>query len=224
LIAAGAGEMGIAVSHAQIQALACHANELLTWNRKINLTRISAPAEMAVKHYVDSLAGVPHVPDGAAILDIGTGGGFPGIPLAVVARPRSILMIDRVGKKIRFLQHAIRLLGLPNAEARHIRAQDLKTQAGYANSFDRVLCRALTDIEQIIALAFPLLKPGGMVVALKGRAARTEEELRRLTDAGAQSTEMADIRSVPYRLPILNLERSLLLIRKHPVKEPKSGL
>ena len=214
LIAEGAGALGIELSSAQIEKLSCHATELLRWNRKINLTRISDPVEMAVKHYVDSLACVPYVPDGATILDIGTGGGFPGVPVAVAAKPGNVLMIDSVRKKISFLQQAIRLMKLHNSEARHIRAQELKDQSGYGEFFDIVVCRALTGIDHIIELAFPLLKNGGAVVALKGRAGQVEKECRQ--DAGKMGTAQSTskIRTVKYRLPVLNVERSLVLIEK----------
>jgi 16S rRNA (guanine527-N7)-methyltransferase len=214
LIARGAGELGVEITGPQLENLACHANELIKWNKKINLTRISDPVEMAIKHYVDSLACVAYMPAGADILDIGTGGGFPGVPVAVAAQPGSILMIDSVGKKISFLQHALRLMGLKNADARHIRAQELKEQAGYGEFFDRVICRALTGIDQIIELAFPLLKAGGTVVALKGRVARTEQECRRLAEKGGGAFGRESIRMVTYRLPVLNEERSMVLIRK----------
>lgn len=214
LIAAGAVELGLQVTAAQIDALACHAAELVKWNQKINLTRISDPSEMARKHYVDSLACVPYIPADANVLDIGSGGGFPGIPLAVVAQPRSVLMIDSVGKKISFLQHAIRLMGLVNAQARHVRAQELRAQPDYRSFFDRVVCRALADIEQIIELAFPLLKPGGMVVALKGRMDRVAQESRRLATAGQKMSGPADMRIATYQLPGSNVERNLVLITK----------
>ncbi len=214
LISRGAGELGIETTGPQLENLARHANELLKWNKKINLTRISDPAEMAIKHYVDSLACGPYIPAGADVLDIGTGGGFPGIPVAVVAQPGSLLMIDSVGKKISFLQQALRLMGLENVDARHIRAQELKEKSGYGEFFDRVICRALTGVEQIVEMAFPLLKAGGMVVALKGRVVRTEEEFRRLAEKSDEAFGGDNIRMVNYRLPVLNVERSMILIRK----------
>ncbi len=214
LIARGAGELGIEITGSQLENLASHANELIKWNKKINLTRISDPVEMAIKHYVDSLACVPYLPAGADILDIGTGGGFPGVPVAVAAQPKSMLMIDSVGKKISFLQHALRLMGLNNVAARHIRAQELKEQAGYGEFFDRIICRALTGIDQIIELAFPLLKAGGTVVALKGRVARAEQECRRLAEKGDGFFGRDTIRMVTYRLPVLNEQRSMVLIKK----------
>lgn len=213
-LVAGAAELGVPVTAAQADTLARHAAELVKWNRKINLTRISDPAEMASKHYVDSLACIPYIPAGANVLDIGSGGGFPGLPLAVVAQPRLVLMIDSVGKKISFLQHAIRLLELDNARARHIRAQELQGQADYRGFFDRVVCRALADIGQIIDLAFPLLKPGGVVVALKGRIDRVAREHSRLMTAGQMLPEPADMQIATYRLPVLNEERSLVLLTK----------
>ena len=214
LIARGAGEFGIDVSSAQISKLACQATELLKWNRRINLTRISDPVEMAIKHYVDSLACVPYVPEGANVLDIGTGGGFPGVPLAVVANPGKVFMIDSVRKKISFLQQAIRLMKLYNSEARHIRAQELKEQSDYSEFFDIVVCRALSGIDHIIELAFPLLKDGGVVLALKGRAGQVEKERRQHAGKTDTVQSTSKIRTVKYRLPVLAVERSLVLIKK----------
>ena len=120
----------------------------------------------------------------------------------------------QVEEKISFLQHAIRLMGLDNARALHTRAQALQAQAAYQGYFDRVVCRALADIEKIIELAFPLLKPGGMVVALKGRMDQVAQESRRLAAAGLKTPGPADIRIATYRLPDTNVERSLVLMTK----------
>jgi len=214
LIKNGAGELGIEISKTQIKKLTCHATELLKWNKKINLTRISEPVEMAIKHYVDSLACVPYVPDGANILDIGTGGGFPGVPVAVAAKPEKVLMIDSVRKKISFLQQAMRLMKLHNAEAMHIRAQDLKGQSNYSKFFDIIVCRALTGIDHIIELSFPLLKDDGMVIAMKGRDGLTEKECHRHAEKMGAAQNAGTIRTVKYRLPLLNAKRSLVLIKK----------
>jgi 16S rRNA (guanine527-N7)-methyltransferase len=214
LIADGAGQLGIEISAAQVEILACHAAELIKWNKKMNLTRISDPAEMAIKHYVDSLACVPYIPVGARVLDIGSGGGFPGVPAAVAARPGNVLMLDSVRKKISFLKHAIRLMRLNNAEAFHIRAQELERETAYGEFFDTVICRALAGIDRILQLAFPLLKNGGRVVALKGRIARTDQECRELAGKSGKVAGWGAIRSVAYRLPLLNVERSIVLIHK----------
>ena len=214
LISKGADGLGIGLSSAQLEKLACHAAELLKWNKKFNLTRISSPAEMAIKHYVDSLACVPHISDAANVLDIGSGGGFPGILVAVAAKPGKVLMIDSVRKKISFLQHAIRLMGLDNCQARHIRAQELKTRKDYGEFFDIIVCRALAGIDHIIELALPLLKDGGTVIALKGRAGLTEKECRQHFGREDAAQRSVTIRTVKYRLPVLNAQRNLVLIKR----------
>jgi len=103
---------------------------------------------------------------------------------------------------------------LTNARARQARAQELQAQATYRGFFDRVVCRALADIAQIRDLAFPLLKPGGMVVALKGRIDRVLQESGRLETPGRKKPGPADIQIVTYHLPVLNEERNLVLITK----------
>lgn len=212
--------MGVDVSASQIELLASHATELLRWNRKINLTRICDPVEIAVKHYVDSLACVPHVPDGAIVLDIGTGGGFPGIPVAVAGRASRVVMIDSVRKKISFLQQVLRLLPLDHAEAMHIRAQELCQLEGYNGFFDVVVCRALTSLDNIIELAFPLLKRGGRIVALKGRTDQTATKWHaQVTQAEAGRDRPGQVRTVTYQLPVLDVARSLVLIAKSRISK-----
>lgn len=210
LIRNGAAEMGIPVSPGQAEAFAQHARALLAWNRKTNLTAITSPEEVAVKHFLDAIAPSRHIPSGAELLDIGSGGGFPGIPLKIMDPSLSVTLIDSVRKKTSFLNFVIRTLGLSGIEARHVRAEALATRAGMARRFDAVVCRALTALADFLRMARPLVKPGGLLIAMKGEISgeeAAEAEAAALTGGGST------IDMVSYTLPVLRLGRRLYLLR-----------
>jgi 16S rRNA (guanine527-N7)-methyltransferase len=212
LIQEGAAAMGITVSSAQAAMFARHAGALLAWNRTTNLTAITDPEAVAVKHFLDALAPLRHIPAGSAVLDIGSGGGFPGLPLKVMAPSLSITLIDSVRKKVSFLKYAIRTLGLTGVEAHHIRAEALARQPERAGGFDVIVCRALTALADAIRLGRPLLKPGGLMIAMKGEI--SEAEIRTAApgeDGGAVETHA--IETIAYTLPVLSLPRRLYLVR-----------
>jgi len=138
-------------------------------NREINLTRITTPIEAAVKHYADSLAllACPGVTrdQPASLLDVGTGAGFPAVPLAVLCPAWRIVAIDGTGKKVRFLRKAVADLQLPNVQVHHARAADWRRS--HRERFDRVLLRAVSKIAPGLEEVFPLVRPGGEVVFYK---------------------------------------------------------
>ena len=120
-----AKKIGIDFDRTQNRLFSAHAAELIKWNRKINLTTITDPIEVASNHFLDSLVPARFMPPHAAMLDIGSGGGFPGIPLKVLLPELSVTLIDASRKKVSFLKHVIRTLKLDDIEALHIRAEDL---------------------------------------------------------------------------------------------------
>ena len=134
LIMDGARQLGIAIDEHICAAFATHAAELIHWNRKINLTAITDPRDIAVRHFIDSLVPAKFIPNGARLLDIGSGAGFPGLPLKIVKPSLSVFLIDGTRKKINFLKHMIRSLNLDQSEARHIRAESGSIVAGKTGS------------------------------------------------------------------------------------------
>ncbi|MEE4355356.1 MAG: 16S rRNA (guanine(527)-N(7))-methyltransferase RsmG [Desulfococcaceae bacterium] len=197
-------EFGADISPEQCGLLARHAEELLRWNRKVNLTAITEPQEVAVKHYIDSLIALPFIPAGAKVLDMGTGGGFPGLPLKIAVPSLSLTLLDSVRKKISFLQFVIRSLQLKEAEAIHSRAEELALKPGYRGEFDIVICRALTDLGVFADMALPFLKSGGKQIALKGKI--TEEEM-----APVRLRMHTDVEK--YVLPVFKAERTVLIMK-----------
>ncbi|MDX1554831.1 MAG: 16S rRNA (guanine(527)-N(7))-methyltransferase RsmG [Xanthomonadales bacterium] len=154
---------------ARIGRIEAHLEELQRWNRAYNLTSIDDPSEMAIRHVLDSLVVAPWVH--GRVLDVGSGAGFPGIPLAIMDTELDVTLLDRTAKKVRFLSHVARHLELPNVEAVHARVEDYSALA----PFDVVISRAFAALEDYAAMTRHLLGPRSRLLAMKGK--RPEAEL-----------------------------------------------
>jgi 16S rRNA (guanine527-N7)-methyltransferase len=208
----GARKLSIEIDEGVSAQFSVHASELIRWNRKINLTAITNPRDIAIKHFLDSLAPARFMPDEARLLDIGSGGGFPGIPLKIVKSSLSVLMIDSVRKKVNFLKHVLRILNLENIEALQIRAQNLAQEPGSANSFDVIISRALSDLNPFVKSAVALLAPQGTIIAMKGEVDAKELDAVRANVPEDQYSMKVE----NYRLPSMNSLRSIVIIKHHP--------
>jgi len=194
----------------QVAAFDLLGEELKKWNRKINLTAIDDDAGIAVKHFVDSLSLLQVVNGSGRLLDIGAGAGFPSLPVKIVRPEMEIVSVDAVVKKISFQKQAVRLLNLTRYTPLHQRAETLA--ATYAHSFDWVVSRAFSDLPSFVAMALPLLKEDGRIVAMKGRHAAGEvtaaEEA--LAAMGVRVESVLD-----FPLPGTDAARSLVVIVKN---------
>jgi 16S rRNA (guanine527-N7)-methyltransferase len=173
------------------------------WNRRYNLTAITAPGQMIRAHLLDSLAALPDL-HGSRIADVGTGAGFPGLPLALVCPQRRFTLIDATAKKIRFVAHAARLLELSNVTALQARVETLAPDP----PFDTVMARAVAALPELLAAVAGLAGPATRVVVLKGRY--PDAELARLP-AGWR---LLAARAV--RIAGLDAERHILTLSKDP--------
>jgi 16S rRNA (guanine527-N7)-methyltransferase len=144
------------------------AHELLRWNRQVNLTSISTMDGVITKHLVDSLTLSPLLHAGQRMLDVGSGGGFPGLPLAIVDAELEVVSVDAVAKKINFQRHVARHLKLSNCQPLHCRVEDLRNWAGFDSGFDVVVSRAFSSVGAFVRLALPCLRSGGRMIAMKG--------------------------------------------------------
>lgn len=170
----GLKALKIKFSEDQVQLMTIHANELMKWNKKINLTAIKQPLQIAEKHFIDSLAAASFIQNKNSIIDLGSGGGFPGIPLKIMNPLLNVVLIDSSRKKINFLKHIIRLLGLQGIDTIHSRAQDLHDKNLYIAGFDAVISRAFTELSNFVELASPFLNKEGTIYAMKGKQAKKE--------------------------------------------------
>ncbi|MBC8023446.1 MAG: 16S rRNA (guanine(527)-N(7))-methyltransferase RsmG [Burkholderiales bacterium] len=160
----GLVSMGIAVSPAQRARLAAHLELIAKWNRVHNLTAIRETSQMVVMHLLDSLSLLPHLEGARAIADVGTGPGFPGIPVAIVRDDARVTLVESSHKKCAFLQQAKTELALANVDIACERVEHFKPPA----KFDAVVSRAFSDLADFVAQAGHLVAPGGKLVAMKG--------------------------------------------------------
>jgi len=219
LIIEGARAFDIDLNPDHTRQFAIHAVELLRWNQKINITAITDPLGVAVKHFLDSLPAVHSMPPNAALLDFGSGGGFPGIPLKVLMPSLSVTLIDASRKKVSFLKQVIRILKMDNIEALHLRAEDLAAETRSARRFDVIISRAFSSLELFFSLALPLLAEEGVMIAFKGEV--DQDELNDLQNRILKEIEDNSSVNQPfhltikkYRLPFLNSTRSILILKK----------
>lgn len=194
------GLESLALDSALADPLLRYLGLLHKWNRAYNLSAVREPAEMVPRHLLDSLSILPHV-RGPRVLDLGTGPGLPGIPLALARRDWQLVLLDSNGKKIRFVRQAVLELGLSNVEAVQVRVQDYRPTEG----FDSVICRAFTELAAFAALARPLCAPHGQLLAMKGPLARTEQQ--------ALEPEHYRVQDHVLAVPGLEAERHLLELR-----------
>ena len=150
---------------------------LLEWNEKMNLTAITDPVEVAQKHFADSLAALPYLQPGAKVIDVGTGAGFPGVPLLILRPELQLTLADSLQKRLTFLETLLRELGL-HAQLVHGRAEDLGQNRLYREQFDAALSRAVAGLPVLLELTTPFVKVGGAAIAYKGDAAEELEKAK----------------------------------------------
>lgn len=204
---------GVDLDTVALERLEWLGQELLRWNRTHNLTAITEPVEIREKHLLDSLTVLPLLGTARRLLDLGSGAGFPALPLKIARPGLEVVAVDAVGKKIAFQRHIARTLRLVGFSAVHGRAEDLPGTHLCGDGFDLVTARALGSLPLLVRLAAPCLAPGGRLVAMKG--AEGEEELTsaqgELAAAGFVCTERRYL-----RLPVSSAGRWLLVLRRHP--------
>ena len=215
----GAEKLGVPLEQGKIEKFSIHAVELIKWNQKINLTAITDPMEVAVKHFLDAIAPVPDIPPNGSLLDIGSGGGFPGIPLKVCLPSVSVTMIDASRKKVNFIKHVIRTLELENTYAFHIRAEDFAEKQAVARYFDIIISRAFSSMATFAVTALPFLNQNGVIIAMKG--IMSEHDIRTLgssvnkgLDGHAEDSDRFELHVKRYTLPYLKSNRSMVFLRR----------
>lgn len=215
---------GLELLHAQgypqaVDNLVQFSEMLLEKNKVMNLTAITDPIEVVTRHFLDCAVLVPHMAAGARVLDVGTGAGFPGLPLAILCPETEFVLLDALRKRVDFLNEVIAALGLRNVTAVHARAEEFaKEQRG---SFDCAVSRAVAELRVLCELTLPLVKTGGIFLAMKAHdcAAETAAAQPAIHILGGSPAEI-----VPYTVPVSAIQRALVAIRKTgdtPAKYPR---
>lgn len=219
--------LGIELSAEQQRAFKRLAVELLDWNQRINLTAITDPDEVEIRHFLDSMAVVRALKfePGCRVIDVGTGAGFPGLPLRIIHPKIALSLLESTGKKTDYLQHVVNTLELSNVKIVNMRAEEAGQDPAHREQYDVALARAVARLPVLAEYLLPLLKVGGKMVALKGESAAQEvsaaQEALRLLGG-----EMR--RLYPVELPEVAETHYLVLIEKvaaSPAKYPRrSGI
>lgn len=185
-----------------------YMRNLIEWNQKINLTAIKDEREIVIKHFIDSIL-VSKYLTGDRILDLGSGAGFPGIPLKIVNKGLDVTLIDSVNKKVNFMKDSIDKIGLKNIDAFHTRAEDLAHESEYREQFDTVVSRAVANMTTLVEYMIPFVRVGGKCLCLKGP--NCEDEINSAKNAirklGGKIEEV-----IEYKID--NNDRCLVVINK----------
>lgn len=177
------------LDEAQRAQMAAYWDMLIDWNARVNLTAITEPADAAKKHFADSLAAAARIPAGARCIDVGTGAGFPGVPL-IIARPDiGMTLLDGLNKRVKFLESVCEALGL-DALCVHARAEDAGRDAAHRAQYDIALSRALAPLPVVLELTVPFLRVGGTAIAYKGDAEAELQSAAHALDALACSVRV----------------------------------
>jgi 16S rRNA (guanine527-N7)-methyltransferase len=218
-----ARRMDMEISAAQAGAFESYADLLTEWNEKMNLTAITEPKEIAVKHFLDSLSGAALLPRGARVIDVGAGAGFPSLPLKIFRGDLSVFLLDSLRKRVGFLERVVGALGLREVSALHARAEDAARLSGLREGFSAAVSRAVARLDVLAEYCLPFVKVGGIFIAYKGpdAAEEAEEAKEKIFLLGGK---LAEIRRVA--LPDFQIEHTLFVIEKQrptPKAYPRSA-
>ncbi|MCL5792663.1 MAG: 16S rRNA (guanine(527)-N(7))-methyltransferase RsmG [Deltaproteobacteria bacterium] len=175
-----------------IQDFEIYSDELIRWNKVINLTSIYDEKEIVIKHFIDSLTPLGFIKNNDFVLDIGTGAGFPGLPLKIVKSSIKLLTLDARLKKVNFVNHVINILNIKNASSLHQRAEAEDFKSIMKGIFDVVISRASFSLSEFINLSMPYLKIGGRIIAMRGREVENTEPISGLKQADELITSLPD--------------------------------
>lgn len=208
ILTAAADEMGIALTDLHLALFETYRKTLLFWNDKMNLVSLRSDLDLPVRHFIDSLTLLPHFPPGTrTVLDIGSGAGFPAIPIKIVRTDLRVTLLESSRKKSSFLKELIRKLDLKDAAVLNCRLEELLKKAR-GQSFDMITSRAALKLPDLVSLGLPLLKTGGFLAAMKGPG--LEEDLAALDLLKNKSYRIVGV--FPLALPLAGDSRNIIVV------------
>lgn len=216
-------KLDIKLNVEQLEKFYKYMGLLIEWNEKMNLTAITEPNEIILKHFVDSLTILKEISNNSKVVDVGTGAGFPGIPLSIANESLKITLVDSLNKRLIFLQEVIEKLELKNVEIIHSRAEDFGQNKKYRENFDFATSRAVANLSTLSEYLIPLVKINGKCICMK--ASDVEEEINQAKNAinvlGGTIEKIEE-----FKLPESDIGRTIIIINKQkntPTKYPRKA-
>jgi 16S rRNA (guanine527-N7)-methyltransferase len=214
------GTIGLQLSNSQLKAFEVYEDELISWNDKFNLTAIRDREGIRIKHFLDSLTCLQAFPNlqHHRVIDVGTGAGFPGIPLKIMHPGIQLTLVESVGKKAAFCKHMVSKLELTKVEVLNLRAEDVGRLLAHREKYDLALARAVAALPVLVEYLLPLVKIGGKMVAQKGDSAPAESQQSEnaLKILGGRLDQL-----IPITLPGVTGDRYLVAIKKTAATPPQ---
>lgn len=215
--------MGIDLVKEEIDKFILYKDILKEWNQKINLTAIEDDEGIIIKHFVDSITILPFIKEKAVkLIDVGTGAGFPGIPIKILREQIDVTLLDSLDKRIKFLNVVNESLGLQGICTVHGRAEDFGVKEGFREGFDITVARAVASLPVLLEYCLPFVKVGGHFIAMKGNSIDEVKQSKKALDIlGGHIEEVKD-----FIIPGTDIKRSIVLVKKlrhTPTKYPRKA-
>ena len=205
----------------QLEQFFDYMNLLIEWNEKMNLTAITDPEEIILKHFIDSITILDKIGNESKVVDVGTGAGFPGIPLSIMNPTLKITLVDSLNKRLIFLQEVVNKLNLKNIEIVHARAEEFGQNKKYREGFDVATSRAVANLSTLSEYLIPLVKVNGKVISMKASDAKEEiNEAEKAIEVLGGKIEKRE----EFNLPQSDIGRTVIVIKKEkqtPAKYPR---
>jgi len=207
----GAKEFNISLKEEQLDKFFKYKNLLKEWNEKINLTAIEEDRDVVIKHFIDSLSILPFIKDdGLRLIDVGTGAGFPGIPVKIARESIEVTLLDSLEKRVKFLNEVIKENALKGIKALHGRAEEKGVLPEYREKYDICTARAVSNLPVLIEYCLPFVKVGGCFIAMKGSSTEEIGNSKKALDIlGGKIEEVKE-----FNLPFTDSKRNVIVIRK----------
>lgn len=223
LLVEGVEKFSEAVDLNRVDKFFGYKDLLKEWNEKINLTAIEDDRDIIIKHFIDSASILPFIDNKSSkVIDVGTGAGFPGIPLKIMLDDLKVTLLDSLDKRVKFLNEVIKDLKLGEITALHGRAEDFGVKEGHRENYDIVVARAVAALPVLLEYCLPFVKAGGKFIAMKGSNIEELDNSKKALDILGGKLE--DVKE--FDLPFSDMKRNIIIVRKFrqtPAKYPRKA-